>query len=74
MNLGKSEITAPHCSAGLDDQISSSWRGSVFLDIPFYRTGLSDTGFTSAERQPSSTGWQCVSEQAEGYRGLVPRS
>jgi hypothetical protein len=41
MNLGKSEITAPHYNAGLDDKIPSSRRGSVFLDIPFYRTGLS---------------------------------
>jgi hypothetical protein len=43
MNLGKSEITAPHYNAGLDDKIPSSRRGSVFLDIPFYRTGLSET-------------------------------
>ncbi len=42
MNLGKSEITAPHNNAGLDDEIASSRRGSVFLDIPFYRTGISE--------------------------------
>ena len=45
MNLGKSEITAPHNNAGLDDKIPSSRRGSVFLDIPFYRTGLWEIGF-----------------------------
>jgi len=45
MNSGESEITAPHNNAGLDDQISSSRRGSVFLDILFYRTGFSVTGF-----------------------------
>src|SRR5580700_1251142 len=45
MNLGKSEITAPHYNAGLDDEMPSSRRGSVFLDIPFYSTGLSSTGF-----------------------------
>ena len=44
MNLGKNEITAPHYNAGLDDEMPSSRRGSVFLDIPFYRTGLSPTG------------------------------
>jgi hypothetical protein len=27
---------------GLDDEIASSWRGSIFLDIPFYRTGFSE--------------------------------
>ena len=43
MNLGKSEITAPHYNAGLDDEMPSRRRGSVFLDIPFYRTGLSST-------------------------------
>ncbi len=48
MNLGKSEITAPHNNAGLDDEIASSRRGSVFLDIPFYRTGLPETGFSAA--------------------------
>ena len=48
MNPGKSEITAPHYNAGLDDEMPSSRRGSVFLDIPFYRTGLSDTGFSGA--------------------------
>jgi hypothetical protein len=42
MNLGKSEITAPHYNAGLDDEMPSSRRGSVFLDIPFYRTGFSE--------------------------------
>ena len=44
MNLGKSEITAPHYNAGLDDEMPSSRRESVFLDIPFYRTGFSPTG------------------------------
>jgi hypothetical protein len=44
MNLGKGEITAPRYNTGLDDDISSSWSGSVFLDIPFYRTGFSATG------------------------------
>jgi hypothetical protein len=44
MNLGKSEITAPHHNAGLEDEMPSSHRGSVFLDIPFYRTGFSETG------------------------------
>ena len=44
MNLGKSEITAPHYNAGLDDEMPSSRRGSVFLDIPFYRTGFTVTG------------------------------
>src|SRR5438445_4663951 len=43
MNSGESEITAPHNNAGLDDQISSSRRGSVFLDILFYRTGFPET-------------------------------
>src|SRR5438309_354781 len=39
-----SEIAAPHNNAGLDDQISSSRRGSVFLDILFfYRTGFPET-------------------------------
>jgi hypothetical protein len=56
MNLGKSEITAPRYNAGLDDEMPSSRRGSVFLDIPFYRTGLSSTGLSrsvSAMRQDS---------------------
>jgi len=44
MNLGKNGITAPHYNAGLDDEMPSSHRGSVFLDIPFYRTGFSVTG------------------------------
>ena len=44
MNLGKNGITAPHYNAGLDDEMPSSHRGSVFLDIPFYRTGFSETG------------------------------
>jgi hypothetical protein len=44
MNLGRSEITAPHHKAGLDDEMPSSHRGSAFLDIPFYRTGLSAAG------------------------------
>jgi len=44
MNLGKSEITAPHNNTGLDDQISSGRAGTVFLDIPFYRTGFSESG------------------------------
>src|SRR4029077_16535556 len=44
MNLGKREITAPHYNAGLDDEMPSSRRGSVFLDIPFYRTALSKAG------------------------------
>jgi hypothetical protein len=38
MNLGKSEITAPHYNAGLDDEMPSSRRRAVCLDIPFYRT------------------------------------
>jgi len=46
MNSGESEITAPHNNAGLDDQISSSRRGSVFLDILFYRTAFSDSGIS----------------------------
>ena len=45
MNLGKSEITAPHYNAGLDDEIPSSRRRAVCLDIPFYRTVFSDTGY-----------------------------
>src|SRR2546427_3365270 len=43
MNSGENEITAPHNNAGLDDQISSSRRGSVFLDILFYITGFLET-------------------------------
>src|SRR5437879_13566040 len=34
MNRGRSEITAPHYNAGLDDEMPSSHRGTVFLDIP----------------------------------------
>jgi hypothetical protein len=45
MNLGKSEITAPHYNAGLDDEMLSSRRRAVCLDIPFYRTVFSATGF-----------------------------
>src|SRR5688572_12809129 len=40
-SLEKRQITAPHYILGLDDETSSSRRGSVFLDIPFYRTALS---------------------------------
>jgi hypothetical protein len=54
MNLGKSEITAPHYNAGLDDKIPSSRRGSVFLDIPFYRTGFSVTGIRRYCQFPKS--------------------
>ena len=52
MNLGKSEITAPHNNAGLDDEIASSRRGSVFLDIPFYRTGFRTVGLSRRDHVP----------------------
>jgi hypothetical protein len=48
MNLGKSEITAPHYNAGLDDEMLSSRRRAVCLDIPFYRTVLSPGCFLTA--------------------------
>ena len=44
MELGATELKASHRNTGLDDEIASSRRGSVFLDIPFYRTGFSETG------------------------------
>jgi hypothetical protein len=53
MNLGKGEITAPHYNTGLDDEISSSWSGNVFLDILFYRTGLSEIGLSAVGRPKS---------------------
>src|ERR1700732_4684343 len=43
MDLGATELKASHRNTGLDDEIASSWRGSVFLDIPFYRTGFRET-------------------------------
>src|SRR5580700_11973962 len=46
MNLGKSEITAPHYNAGLDDEMLSSRRRAVCLDIPFYRTVFSSSGIS----------------------------
>jgi hypothetical protein len=49
MNLGKNEITTPHHNKGLDDESSSSRRGSFFLDISFYRTGFSVTGPASGK-------------------------
>jgi len=54
MNLGKSEITAPHNNTGLDDQISSGRAGTVFLDIPFYRTGFSVTAIGGSGHIPES--------------------
>jgi hypothetical protein len=45
MNLGRRGATAPHHNAGLDDEMPSSRRGAVCLDIPFYRTVLSSSGF-----------------------------
>jgi hypothetical protein len=68
MNLGKSEITAPHYNAGLDDEMPSSRRGSVFLDIPFYRTVLSDTGISgrAAFRERTYRGVRTL-EDAFGY-------
>jgi hypothetical protein len=60
MNLGKSEITAPHYNAGLDDEMLSSRRRAVCLDIPFYRTVFSDTEISGLGQLPrngaSSTG------------------
>jgi hypothetical protein len=44
MNLGITELKASHRNTGLDDESASSSRGSVFLDIPFYRTAFSATG------------------------------
>jgi hypothetical protein len=44
MNLGKAKSQRLIINAGLDDELPSSRRGSVFLDIPFYRTGLPSTG------------------------------
>jgi hypothetical protein len=48
MNLGRRGTTAPHHHAGLDDEIPSSRRRALCLDIPFYRTGFSATGFSRA--------------------------
>jgi len=57
MNLGRSEITAPHYNAGLGDQMPSSRRGTVFLDIPFYRTGFLISGFSA---QSQLMGWSAA--------------
>ncbi len=54
MNLGKGEITAPHYNTGLDDEISSSWRGSVFLDI------LSPETSSSSGRRDSEAEFSCL--------------
>jgi hypothetical protein len=55
----KSETTAPHRNTGLVAEISSRRRGSVFLDIPFYRTGLSVTGFSWPEPHcDKPTSWE----------------
>jgi hypothetical protein len=67
MNLGKSEITAPHYNAGLDDEMPSSRRGSVFLDIPFYRTGFSATGIFGGPVYENKTNQDLASY---GYRSL----
>src|SRR6202049_4503635 len=63
MNLGKGEITAPHGSTGLDDDMPSSrWR-SVFLDIPFYRTGFSETGIRATVfGETNSSGFTAIVE------------
>ena len=52
MNLGKSEITAPHYNAGLDDDSLPVAAELFFLTSTFYRTAFSETGFSRRDRIP----------------------
>src|ERR1700720_801006 len=52
MNLGKSEITAPHYNTGLDDESLPVAAELFFLTSTFYRTALSDTAISGLSQLP----------------------